>query len=205
MDPLANLQDIHLPEAVHSWPLAPGWWIILALLITAAVIVIKKIINKRRLIKNQKLALKQLQANEHLTAEQSIAILKWTCIQYFKREDVAAIHGDDLLNYLSSKLDGDKQIEFKKLAENSIRQQYRRSANTLYAQELQQAAILWVNNANLFTTESVTDSNSEAKPERQESSTESSDNISEPANNKKSNTSVTTTANSANKEVTTDV
>ena len=32
-DPLAQLRDIHLPEAVSWWPLAPGWWVLGALLV----------------------------------------------------------------------------------------------------------------------------------------------------------------------------
>jgi hypothetical protein len=27
-DPLAQLRDIHLPEAVSWWPLAIGWWLV---------------------------------------------------------------------------------------------------------------------------------------------------------------------------------
>lgn len=29
------LRDIHLPAAVSSWPLAPGWWILFGLLVVA--------------------------------------------------------------------------------------------------------------------------------------------------------------------------
>ncbi len=32
-DPLAQLRDIHLPEAISWWPLAPGWWVLGALII----------------------------------------------------------------------------------------------------------------------------------------------------------------------------
>lgn len=32
-DPLADLHDIHLPEAIGWWPLAPGWWLLLGFII----------------------------------------------------------------------------------------------------------------------------------------------------------------------------
>ncbi|MBL4711699.1 MAG: DUF4381 domain-containing protein [Gammaproteobacteria bacterium] len=30
-----NLKDIHLPEPILWWPLAPGWWMVIALLFVA--------------------------------------------------------------------------------------------------------------------------------------------------------------------------
>ena len=36
MDPLAQLKDIHLPDAVGLWPLAWGWWVLLILLVLIA-------------------------------------------------------------------------------------------------------------------------------------------------------------------------
>ena len=34
---LEQLRDIHLPEAVHWWPPAPGWWIVAALLLALTI------------------------------------------------------------------------------------------------------------------------------------------------------------------------
>ena len=32
MDPeQIPLRDLHLPEAIGWWPLAPGWWVVIAL------------------------------------------------------------------------------------------------------------------------------------------------------------------------------
>lgn len=38
MVPDLPLQDIHLPEAVGYWPLAPGWWLLLGLLLFLVVL-----------------------------------------------------------------------------------------------------------------------------------------------------------------------
>ncbi|MGB4246521.1 MAG: DUF4381 family protein, partial [Pseudohongiellaceae bacterium] len=35
-DPLSQLADIHLPEPIGFWPPAPGWWVLLVLLLVVA-------------------------------------------------------------------------------------------------------------------------------------------------------------------------
>lgn len=39
-DPLAELRDIHLPEAVSWWPPAIGWWLLLLLLVALLVVAV---------------------------------------------------------------------------------------------------------------------------------------------------------------------
>ncbi|HEY8940132.1 MAG TPA: DUF4381 domain-containing protein [Cellvibrio sp.] len=47
--PLDQLADIHLPDSVSWWPLAPGWWAILALLAVALIFIF---LWRRRLTQN---------------------------------------------------------------------------------------------------------------------------------------------------------
>lgn len=58
--PLDQLADIHLPDGVNWWPLAPGWWILLALVIVALIGFFmwrkRKIQNAYRIIAQHQLA-----------------------------------------------------------------------------------------------------------------------------------------------------
>lgn len=37
-DPLAQLKDIHLPTPIGWWPLAPGWYILMGLILFLVII-----------------------------------------------------------------------------------------------------------------------------------------------------------------------
>ena len=47
-DPLAELRDIHLPEAVSYWPLAPGWWLLLVSVLLLAGLIVWTVRRYRR-------------------------------------------------------------------------------------------------------------------------------------------------------------
>lgn len=59
--PLDQLADIHLPDSVSWWPLASGWWALLALLV---IVLIAVLLWRRRLKQNhyRKLAQQELDA-----------------------------------------------------------------------------------------------------------------------------------------------
>ena len=47
-DPLAQLRDIHLPDTISWWPLAPGWWVLIILLgLVTGWIIVKAVQRKR--------------------------------------------------------------------------------------------------------------------------------------------------------------
>ena len=150
MDQLAQLKDIHLPEQVHNWPIAIGWWILVILIIAIMMIIVKKTRAHRKKHVVKKHVSKQLTTNDNLSTEQILSLLKWTCMHYFNRQEVASIHSNALVSYLAEKLSDENQKEFTDKAANAITQCYRKSETDIYAKEFQQAAIFWINNANLF-------------------------------------------------------
>ena len=104
------LRDIHLPEGVSWWPLAPGWWLLLGLLVLCAVIFLGLRIYRRRL-RLRKEALAELQQIEQAFAEhgnlQQLAgdcsvLLRRVCISRFPRHEVAGLTDTAWLTFLNS-------------------------------------------------------------------------------------------------------
>lgn len=107
-DPLAQLRDIHLPEAVGFWPPAPGWWImalmVIALLVAALTYAYRYYCRNRY----RRLALKalaDLQAyldnNDYCGYLQQLnRLLKQTALAAGHRVDIASLSGQAWLALL---------------------------------------------------------------------------------------------------------
>ena len=59
-DPLAQLRDIHLPEPILWWPLAPGWWVLIVLCLAFAIWFISKAVQRWRANLYRRQALQKL-------------------------------------------------------------------------------------------------------------------------------------------------
>lgn len=106
-DPLAGLRDIHLPDAISSLPLAPGWWLLAALLlITALVAVIfyRRQRQRQQYRRDGALLLTQLlSAHRGSEAEQLQGInqlLKRVALVAYPNTAIAGYHGRDWLQFL---------------------------------------------------------------------------------------------------------
>ncbi len=103
------LRDIHLPGGVSWWPVAPGWWLILVLIIMIAMIIWAVRVNKtRRLLRKQALSeLQQIELaysqhqNSRQLASDCSALLRRVCISRFARTDVAGLTGEAWLQFLN--------------------------------------------------------------------------------------------------------
>lgn len=167
MDPLAQLKDIHLPGAVHNYPIAPGWWLVALSLLVLLIFVGLRI--RRYIVKHKakKQALKQLaNANDTVAV---VNTLKWALLAYFPRSQVAHLSGDNLKTFLTMTLPTKHQESFQQLSANNFNTVYQSNkqaisqneapSNVIEA-EFSQAAKLWLNQALPPKDESYSDDNS---------------------------------------------
>jgi len=103
-----DLRDIHLPDPVSWWPIAPGWWIILAsvILICAVIFISRKIYLGRQLSRDIKAELEHIKRQFHKTQNKSqlakalSILLRRASISYYPGTDIAGLTGNDWLAYL---------------------------------------------------------------------------------------------------------
>lgn len=150
---LQQLNDIQMPDPVGFWPLAPGWWIVLFLLlafVAFAIYTLVKWIQRTRYRKQALAILKQLDlrkntvSREH-TLQQVLSLLKRTVLTAYKhsRNPVASLYGRDFFILLEATLDN----EFPRLDAKWHNAIYKKALpdNDDYAiEELLQFAKIWI-------------------------------------------------------------
>ncbi len=142
-----QLHDIHVPEQVSNFPIAPGWWLLLALLICISLWLYKKHKKNSLLNANKKQALTLLASNESLSAKECIALLKWAAMQYFSRQQLAKMYGRSFHDFLVKQLPQKHQSNFSKLIRPGFDSQYQAEqvSSSQIDKDCQQATKLWLN------------------------------------------------------------
>lgn len=105
-----ELRDIHLPEPISWWPIAPGWWLIAASLLLTVVIffIARKIYAMRQLRRDIKAELddikQQFQAtrNKAQLAKALSVLLRRANITFYAADNIAGLTGKDWLQHLDS-------------------------------------------------------------------------------------------------------
>jgi len=143
-----QLHDIHVPEQVSNFPIAPGWWLLLALVIIIAVWAYKKFKKNKRLNNSKKQALTALEKNPTMSAKECITLLKWAAMQYVNRQQLAKLHGDNFQDFLMKKLPEKYQVSFLELSTAAFKEQYQAAASMADTDsDCQQATKLWLTHA----------------------------------------------------------
>ncbi len=116
MDPeQIPLRDLHLPEAVGLWPLAPGWWLLIALAVAGLVYLLYKQFQKWRWNAARRLALRELRrvrvefekGMDALTLGKALSeLVRRSMLAYAPRSEVAGLTGDRWLEWLDQGLEG---------------------------------------------------------------------------------------------------
>ena len=75
-DPLAELRDIHLPDSVSAWPLAPGWWLLIFVVCAGLTALLIAYVRRRRARLYRRQALQQLQQIRRHADNQMVALLE---------------------------------------------------------------------------------------------------------------------------------
>ena len=119
-----QLHDIHVPEQVTNFPIAPGWWILLALIFITALLMYKKYKAHNRLNASKKSALLVLEKNPSLSAKECITLLKWASMQYFNRQQLAKLYGDAFQAFLIEQLPEKYQAGFTDMSQGAFKEQY---------------------------------------------------------------------------------
>ena len=115
---LAQLRDIHLPEAIGWWPIAPGWYILAVLLImmvSALVFFLRRHYLqgrvKRQALREWVMYHQEYQQEQHsqISAAKLSELLKRVALMYFPRNEVASLQGDAWIVFLNQT---SKQLDF---------------------------------------------------------------------------------------------
>jgi hypothetical protein len=115
MDPQQiPLRGLHLPDAVGWWPLAPGWWLVIALAVVGLVYLVRWYLRTRSRGAARRHAMRQL---DQLTADFELhhdavrfsselsELLRRTMLAYAPRGEVAGLTGDAWLAWLDRDFD----------------------------------------------------------------------------------------------------
>ncbi len=110
MDPQQiPLRDLHLPEFIGSWPLAPGWWVIIAALLLFVAWLLRESLRKWRRNAPRRLALRELarvrsdydNGVDIVTLGKELSeLLRRAMLAYAPRKEVAGLTGDAWLSWL---------------------------------------------------------------------------------------------------------
>ncbi|RYY03024.1 MAG: DUF4381 domain-containing protein [Gammaproteobacteria bacterium] len=150
-DPLAELQDIHLPAEIGLWPPAWGWWL-LAIIIIASVSALIFFINRKksrnayRALALSELNNTQSKYNEEQNSEylQAVSIiLRRTALSGFGSQFNASLKGREWLEWLDDQCPKTKHQFSQGVGTALLIGPYQKSPE-FNRNELQALSVLWV-------------------------------------------------------------
>ncbi|WP_444994224.1 DUF4381 domain-containing protein [Aliikangiella sp. IMCC44359] len=105
-NPLDQLKDIHLPQPIEQFQLAPGWWVLIGLTIIVIILLIRRYFKKRQSLRYLKPALNELKIisdakPDFKSAAQISALMKRVFLIYYPQHEVASLSGENWVNFIN--------------------------------------------------------------------------------------------------------
>lgn len=148
-DALTQLRDIHLPDPVNWWLLAPGWYVLI-LLVLIVMVAIAYLFHKKyqhALAKNQALNLLntykeqyEKDNNAQVASARVSELLRRVALVYFSRDKVASLHGDDWVAFLN---ETGEDVDFTPVKSMLLDSPFK-TAETVNLKPLMQLAQQWI-------------------------------------------------------------
>jgi hypothetical protein len=150
-DPLAALHALREPELIGWWPMALGWWLLIALLLIVLAALAAFCWRRYQYRAYRRQALRQLEVielNFRQTGDQQAylenvnRLLKATALRAYPREEVASITGEPWLQLLNSTM-GEVRNKHAFPA-NFARAGYQAVPEVLNPEALHDSARIWI-------------------------------------------------------------
>jgi len=98
---LSSQRDIIEPGAISLWPLAPGWWVVIGIVLALSGLLVWRALDKYRRNAYRRAAISELATINNDLARLP-ALLKRTALGAFPRTQVASLSGEEWLRFLDS-------------------------------------------------------------------------------------------------------
>lgn len=148
-DPLAQLKDIHLPDPIGWWPLAPVWYLLMILIVLLIFACTFKLYQRHLNARAKYRALDLLNKyqeyyekdnNAALASARISELLRRVALVYYPREEVASLHGDAWVEFLNRTAKG---IDFNPVKSMLLESPFK-SAETVSLKPLFRSAEQWI-------------------------------------------------------------
>lgn len=138
-DPLADLAPLRMPETIDWWPLAPGWWVLLGLLVVGSVLLVRWQLRRKyreRYRASAVDALSTLKQQGNVSVAELNRLLKSLALQHFPAQEIASLHGERWVSFLAQHCEQSAQSDLAPLGDVYRADDAAASNNTVKACEI---------------------------------------------------------------------
>jgi hypothetical protein len=145
---LANLHPLREPVPIDWWPLAPGWWLLIAIALLCLAALVYVLVKRYRANAYRRQGLAQLQTlrQQYLAQQdasqyvaQTNALLKSVALHSYPRREVAASNGPQWLTFLNDRMSGAEQFQ-----SDFVTAAYRKTCPDMDMEQMHRAAQIWI-------------------------------------------------------------